>query len=114
MSCVVLFRVEYAFPLSHSHSSLHSNSQWDRKLVTAVLTAGVAIHSTLYTDYEMPPHLKGEKHVFTDLQVWYRNWIDQHVWGLPPLPPSTAIQQQKQQTNTIQQQNDNDRRNNNQ
>lgn len=54
------------------------------KLATAALTATVAIHSTLYAEYEMPPHLKGEKHIFTDLQQWYRAQVDQHVWRLPP------------------------------
>jgi hypothetical protein len=28
--------------------------------------------------------LKGEKHIFTDLQQWYRAQVDQHVWRLPP------------------------------
>lgn len=77
---------------SPSHHIAHSFS-FDRKLVTAVLTAGVAVHSTLYTDYQMPPHLQGEKHVFSDLQVWYKGWIDKHVWSLPPRPPPTPQQQ---------------------
>lgn len=53
-------------------------------MATAVLTATVAIHSTLYAEYEMPPHLQEEKHVFSDLQHWYRSYVDQHVWKLPP------------------------------
>jgi len=82
--------------LSHSqHTIKHAN----RKLVTAVLTAGVAVHSTLYADYNMPPHLEGEKHVFSDLQTWYRGLVDTHVWKLPPVDTNDATHQQQQQVN---------------
>jgi hypothetical protein len=70
-----------AFMLIHTHLFLFLH----RKLVTAIFTAGVAVHSTLYADYEMPPHLQGEKHVFSDLQQWYRTCVDTHVWKLPPI-----------------------------
>ena len=63
--------------------TIYSCSRY-RKLVTAVLTAGTAFHTVLYTEYAMPPHMQGSKHVFSDIQTSYRSWVDRTIWRLPP------------------------------
>mmetsp|Transcript_23212 Transcript_23212/g.27952 ORF Transcript_23212/g.27952 Transcript_23212/m.27952 type:complete len:83 (-) Transcript_23212:192-440(-) len=62
---------------------LSAQAQRSWKLATAVCTSASAFHLVLYTEYSMPAHLAGEKHVFTDIQQAYRGMIDKHVWNLP-------------------------------
>eukprot|EP00541_Cyclophora_tenuis_P005222 CAMPEP_0116557154 /NCGR_PEP_ID=MMETSP0397-20121206/9080_1 /TAXON_ID=216820 /ORGANISM="Cyclophora tenuis, Strain ECT3854" /LENGTH=78 /DNA_ID=CAMNT_0004082575 /DNA_START=39 /DNA_END=271 /DNA_ORIENTATION=+ len=61
------------------------------RLAAIVSTTGTAIYSVLYAEYEAPAKLPGRKHVFSDLQESYRNWIDKHIWGIDePLPSSSS------------------------
>lgn len=59
------------------------------KVATYAITAATAWQLVFYEQYEIPGY-KG-KHVFTDIQIAYRGWVDRVIWGrqaaLPPAAP---------------------------
>mmetsp|Transcript_26731 Transcript_26731/g.37681 ORF Transcript_26731/g.37681 Transcript_26731/m.37681 type:complete len:80 (-) Transcript_26731:120-359(-) len=62
---------------------LSAQAQRSWKLATAVCTSVAAFHTVFYTEYSMPGHLEGEKHVYSDIQQSYRRMIDKYVWNVP-------------------------------
>lgn len=80
----------------HAHKLITCCSIYTfRRLATYVVTAFASVHLVFYTDYNIPNY-EG-KHVFSDLQVWYRNWVDRTVWGRKELPSSEGQPSEKKE-----------------
>ncbi|CAB9513265.1 expressed unknown protein [Seminavis robusta] len=78
--------------------SEHALRKW--KLATYVATSATAIHLVFYNEYQIPGY-QG-KHCFTDIQRFYRQWVDRNVWGqqnlTAPATDNASSQQQQQPT----------------
>mmetsp|Transcript_41073 Transcript_41073/g.46669 ORF Transcript_41073/g.46669 Transcript_41073/m.46669 type:complete len:99 (-) Transcript_41073:33-329(-) len=67
------------------------------RVATYVCTLGTVFWTTFYTSYDgmLENHPRGganKKHVLTDLQQSYRQFVDQYFWGIPPSNNNTFLE----------------------
>jgi hypothetical protein len=57
---------------------IHSVTSLVRRIAAIYGSIAAGIQCVLYADYNLPTD---DKHVFTDLQVAYRNWVNRTFFG---------------------------------
>lgn len=77
---------------------LSEQAQRNWKIAAYVFTTLGGVYSIFFAEYDIPG-LKGEKHVFSDVQATSRATIDKYIYGIERTP--------KQATNNITSSSDN-------